>query len=369
MPKPYNPKALADPEKIRLEFPHLIYFKGFWYCTFRESQTHYLHWSGKSRVIRSQDGVHWETVALFGLDSGDVGLSRFSITAEGHLMVNALGAFVSREPREDGHHYQLDKEMHLRDTGWSNWTPCSDKEKDVARQSFTWISQDGVNWGTAYACPTGANTQRVDVAWNNGMGYSIGYGGKDPRGTLYRTRDGKSWRALKREIFSDKGENEADIAFTPEGTACCLARCGDLRIMLGVSKGPYYQDWTWKSAMVDWHGDGKFKPASEVLRVDMGGPDIIRLRDGRLLGAARMLGPARKDGGIDADRIDPDDSEGKEDGRVALFWVDPDKFTVTLFTEVHGTSYPGICEHEGRIWVSYVGADRSGVFLASTPCV
>ena len=365
-PKPIGHEIIPDPDKIRLEFPHLIHFKGHWYCTFREAQTHFNHWSGKSRIIRSADGETWESVALLGWESADVGLARFSITAEGHLMVNAMVFFVSREPREDGCHYQLDKAKHLSRSGWSNWTPNSDEEEDVAAQSATWLSTDGVNWGTAYACPSGANTQRVDVAWHNGMGYSVGYGGKDPAGTLYRTRDGKSWRALKKDVFSCTGvhENESDIAFTPEGDACCIARCGQPRIMIGVGKGPYFQDWTWKSAKVDWQGDGNPRPASEIFRVDMGGPDLIRLSDGRLLVAARMLGPERPGGPI---RVDPTDPEGREDGSVMLFWVDPQPAELTPFVEVDGTSYPGICEHEGMIWISYLGGDRSGIFLAKAP--
>jgi len=362
-PKPYGETMVPDPEKIRLEFPHVIHFKGHWYCTFREAQIHFNHWSGTSRVIRSADGVNWESVALFGWDSADVGLSRFSITAEGHLMVNALVAFVSREPREDGCHYQLDKEKYLPAPGWSNWAPCSDIEEDVAQQSVTWVSVDGLDWGTAFACPTGVNTQRVDVTWHDGMGYSVGYGGKDPRGTLYRTRDGKSWRVLKHEVFSKTGvgENESDLAFTPDGTACCVARCGAPRVMIGVSRGPYYQDWVWKKAGVDWNSDGTITPASQIFRVDMGGPDIIRVSDGRLLLAARWLGPERPGGPL---RIDPSDPEGREDGSVMLFWVDAHSAVLTPFVEVDGTSYPGICEHNRKIWVSYIGGDRSGVFLA-----
>ena len=39
--KPWNPSpTIPDPNKIRLEFAHLIRFKGAWYCVFREGLIH-----------------------------------------------------------------------------------------------------------------------------------------------------------------------------------------------------------------------------------------------------------------------------------------------------------------------------------------
>jgi hypothetical protein len=295
-----------------------------------------------------------------------MGMPRFSVTAEGNLMLNTTVFFVSKEPNADGDYYQLDKPAE----GWSNWTPNSDQEKDVACQTVSWISTDGEDWDGPYACSASANTQRCDVTWHNGMGYGVGYGGKDVGGALYRTRDGKSWRVLKGDFFPDAtGDcNEVDMAFTPDDMAVCLVRASTgTFVWLALGKPPYYQEWEWRKPLIDWRGDGCLRPAKDVLRAHMGGPDIIRLRDGRLVGAARMLGPARADGTVPPDRVDPDDPEGREDGRVTLFWVDPVEATMTMFAEVDGTSYPGIVEHDGMIWVTYYGADRSGVFLARVP--
>ena len=70
----------------------------------------------------------------------------------------------------------------------------------------------------------------------------------------------------------------------------------------------------------------------------LGGPKLIRLSDGRLLGAGRALGP------------------GRDDGHATLFWVDPGRALLTLFAELDGTSYPGVAEYEGEIWVTYIGS-------------
>jgi len=321
---------IADREKTRLEFPDLIRFKGNWYCAFREGEIHGNHPSGRGRIIRSSDGEAWESVALMAWDSGDVRDPRLSITADGHLMLNSSIYFVSKQPRSKDSHYQLD----------GPGTPSSDLEMNVARQSVTWLSPDGEHWGSAYACPSGVNTWRWHVTWHNGMGYSVGYTGKDGKGTLYRTRDGKSWRVLLNEFFPDGKGNEAALAFGADDTAYCLLRGGGTRGKIGIGKPPYYQQWQWKDASVDWQGDGVRRTADAVFRVSLGGPKLIRLSDGRLLGAGRV------------------------DGCVTLFWVDPEKAVFTKFVEADGTSYPGVVEHEGMIWVTYGLSDASGIFLA-----
>lgn len=358
-PKPYNPTNIPDPNKIRLEFPHLARFKGAWYCGFRESLIHDNHPSGKSRVIRSFDGKNWETVKLIEWDGADGGTPRFSITAEGHLMMTATMIFVSKEPREDGAHYQLD-----RKTLGLGLVPHSELEKDVACQSSTWITTDGENWGSAYSCPSAVNTNRFNVTWYNGMGYSVTNAlGINKTGTLHRTRDGKSWRILCKDFVPDNQADEAGLAFTSDGTACCLLRGNsDSIAMLGIGKAPYYQEWKWKNPLVDWKGDGNPLPIKDVLRVQLGGPTIITLSDGRLLGAARSLPPERPDGPW---RIDPSDNQGREDGRILLFWVDPEKGIFSRFAEMDGSSYPGIVEHDGMIWVSFCTGDMTGISLAN----
>jgi hypothetical protein len=162
----------------------------------------------------------------------------------------------------------------------------------------------------------------------------------------------------------DLQSDEAALAFGLDDTAYCFYRGSSRRIaMLGIGKPPYYQEWKWKNLHVDWNGDGNTKPIAEVLRSPLGGPDILRLSGGRLLAAGRARPPERP-GGVW--RADPSEPEGIEDGRVLLFWLDPEKALLTRFAEIDGTSYPGIVEHEGRIWVTYIvyWGDQPGVYWA-----
>ena len=360
-PKPYNfSPTIPDPDKIRLEFPHLVRFKGAWYCAFREADIHYDHPSGKVRIIRSVDGVNWKSVVVLAWEGGDVG-ARLAVTSEGILMASGQVIFVSKTPRAKDDYHQLDG------LGLFGGIRQDDRETEVTCQAVTWLSTDGIHWGSAYACPSGVNTRRYDVTWHNGMGYSYAQIGKDIRGTLYRTRDGKSWRVLKSDLMPQVQSDEASLAFGENGTAYCLYR-GDSRsvAMLGVGQAPYYQTWEWKPLLVDWHGDGSMQPVQKVLRCPLAGPLLMRLADGRLLAAGRARPPERPNG---VWRADPSEPEGIEDGRVLLFWLDPQKTLLTRFAEIDGTSYPGIVEHEGRIWVTYIvyWGDRPGIYLAKIP--
>ncbi len=349
---------LNDPETMRMELTHLARHKGYWYCGFHEGVLHWNHPGGRARIIRSADGVQWESVLLLKWSGGDVREPRLSVTAEGRLLINTSVFYVSDKPRPRPHALAGKSDIppetalrfansyfQLEEPGTVTYRH---EESQAARQSMNWISCDGVNWESAFACPTGLNTWRWDVTWYNGMGYSIGYSsqwGPDRNCTLYRTRDGKNWRILKENFYPDGKGSEGGLSFGKDGTAYCLLRKSGERAVLGIGTGPYYQDWKWKSLSVDWNGDGQAAPAAEVFRVDVGGPLLLHLSDGRLLAAGRALGP------------------GQDDGRVGLFWVDTESGTLTRFAEIDGTSYPGVVEHEGQLWVTSVRDDIHGILL------
>jgi hypothetical protein len=342
---------IPDRKNTRIEFPYLVRFKGHWYCGFREAYNHNNHPSGRGRIIRSADGEHWDSVALFTWDGGDVREPKLSITAEGWLMMNTSVYFVSKEPRVAGQHgtplayipQEAREELNRPDLYYqldAPGIPASDTEASVAQQSMTWLSADGTCWSSAYACPTGVNTWRWDVTWHNGMGYSVAYAGKDTAGVLYRTRDGKNWRALKDNFLPGESSSEGGLAFGADNTAYCLLRGSSrTRVFLGIGKPPYYQEWEWKQPTVDYGPEhGGLRPVDEMLGTVLGGPTLIRMSDGRLLAAGRALGP------------------GRDDGHATLFLIDPDQATMTMVAEFDGTSYPGLVEHEGMLWVTYISS-------------
>lgn len=354
--KIWDESKIPDREKSRIEFPSLIRFKDYWYCGFRESPIHNNHPLGRGRIIRSKDGEDWETIKILDWDCADVREPKFSITPEGNLLINTSVYFCSREPRNpaeeqkkiDGLSYtppegrkktdRSDAYYQLEWLGTCLNLPESDEEHLVTSQSTNWISSDGVNWGEAYCCETGINTWRWDVTWHNGMAYSIAQWGKDIKGTLYRTRDGKSWRALKENYFPPKHGGEGAIAFDKNDTAYCLLRGNnESKVIIGKGKAPYYTEWEWSTPDIDYGTqDGGRQEGDKALGVSLGGPVIITLNDGRLVGAGRALGPNR------------------DDGHATLFMFAPEENLLTTFAEMDGTSYCGVREYEGKLWVTYV---------------
>ena len=92
--------------------------------------------------------------------------------------------------------------------------------------------------------------------------------------------------------------------------------------------------------------DDALLPAKTAIRASLGGSKLVRLTDGRLLAAGRALGREAKD------------------GRTTLFWVDVEHGTLRRFAAIDGTSYAGVVEHEGMLWISCGNTDASGIFLA-----
>lgn len=297
--------------------PDMIRYKGHFYCCFGEpggDDSVFVETSGALRIIRSVDGENWETVSL-----GEVG-RRFPITTDGRLMANRYQWVPARSD--------------------ASALPRSADRERPARQSTTYLSSDGVNWSGPYT-HNGYNTFRWDVTWHKGHGYCVAYCGKDFAGTLYRTGDGKTWEIVSKEVFPPEhrgGYEEATLSFDPrDDSVCAVVRANPVCAIMGAATAPRYDDWTWRDVKVDLDGDGVLRPAAEVLGVQMGGPKLMRLSDGRLLLAGK------------ADASTETDNLGRND----LYWVDPERAVLTRFATLDGyMHYPGVVEHEGMLWIS-----------------
>lgn len=348
---------ITESKVHRMELADLTRFNDHFYFAFREGDWHYASPAGRGRILRSADGESWESVALLEWDSADVREPKLSVTADNHLLVNTSLYYVSDEPR--GSRSALDEdespppeaESRQRDPKGQYYqlegpgTPETDDEKMVARQSVTWLSADGKTFSSGYTCPTGINTWRWEIVWHNGMGYSVGYCGKDEAGTLYRTRDGKSFRPLVENFLPDGKGNETSITWDTDGRAIALVRDAATRPerregiggmglpRLGFGKAPYYTEWEWHDITFEWNG--RRGSADEMLKAPFGGPQLLRLSDGRIIAAGRNWGP------------------DMDDGYICLFWVDPDEKLLTFIDHVDGTTYGGMAEHDSHLYIGY----------------
>ncbi|MFF4874531.1 exo-alpha-sialidase [Micromonospora sp. NPDC000668] len=281
-------------------FTDLVRYAGSWFCAFREARTH-LSDDGVIRVLTSIDGRSWTSAAVVRQAGTDLRDPRFVPRPDGRLQLLAAAA-----------------------TG----------EATKTFQTVTWLSADGYAWGDPI--PVGEPGVWVwRAAWHDGAMYGVGYATREPRfARLYRSTDGLDLQPWVPTLFADGYPNESGLVFDPDGTAICLLRrdgVGDAATAQLGRAGPPYRDWSWTD-----------------LGVQVGGPTLLRLPDGRLLAGLRLL-----DGEV----------------RTAVCAVDPERGELIELVSLPSggdTSYPGLVWHDDLLWVSYYSSheERTCIYLA-----
>jgi hypothetical protein len=220
-------------------FTDLARFNNQWFCVFREGKAH-VSSDGAVRVLRSDDGLKWNSAAVITSTNADLRDPKIVITPKNELMLTAAGAL-----------HRPAKRKH---------------------QTFVWFSTDGTNWGAP--APIGDPDMWLwRVTWNEGAAYSVGY---DTSGEffvrLYSSSDGKTFKSLVPKLFEEGYPNESSIVFEPDKTALCLLRRDGKPVTgkLGFARPPY-TTWEWKD-----------------VGVKIGGPHMLRLSDGRSLACVRL---------------------------------------------------------------------------------
>jgi hypothetical protein len=298
-----EPLKLVESRKIWDQAPHnaftdLVRFQDRWFCVFREGTSH-VSPDGALRVITSADGGKWESAALIASPTADLRDAKISVTPDGQLMLSGAAAIH-------------DKSQHTH-------------------QSLAWLSKDGRTWG---------EPQKIGdpdfwlwrITWHDGKVYSVGYDCREERSTrLYSSDDRKMFDTLVERLFDVGKPSEASLAFDGDTCYCLLRRDGtDGTGMLGTAQPPYTK-WEWKDS-----------------GLKIGGPNLLRLADGRFIAAVRL-----HEGGA----------------HTSLGWIDPKsgKFTEALKLPSGGdTSYAGLVWHEGLLWVSYYSSHegKTSIYLA-----
>ena len=301
---------LIEVERIWNRAPHnaftdLIRFQGGWLCTFREGKGH-VSPDGAIRVIASENGRDWESIALLTSDDADLRDPKLSLMPDGRLMLNAASAL--HEPGEGGTH-----------------------------QSLVWFSEDGASWDGPH--PIGPRGEWLwRVSWDGATPFAVGYptgGDRSSMGaTLYRGGNGRldAFEVFVENLRGQGQPSEATIRFLPDRTALCLLRCDGepSSSQLGRSRPPY-KEWSWQD-----------------LGVRIGGPEFLRLPDGRLFATVRLV-----DGGP----------------RTAVCRLDPEAGTlreVLALPSGGDTSYAGMVWHQGLLWISYYSSHegKAAIYLA-----
>lgn len=289
--------TLLSVERIWDAAPHsaftdLIRYKDKWVCAFREADKHVGGERNQSRirVLVSDDAKTWQNAGALDDPRGDIRDAKLAVLPDGRLMMLTCTALY--EPGEGPSHQSI---VFYSDDAKA-WT----KPHDVGPKGI-WL------WG---------------VQVRDGIGYSIGYGTGKVVGRsaqLFATRDnGQTFEPVGSQFdIPAKFPNESAITFDADGTMRVLLRCEPERALIGTGKPPYDKlAWTPASARV-------------------GGPELLRLPDGRLLGGGRLY---------------------DKPVRTSLFWVDEKTGALDealTFPSAGDTSYPGFVLRDGILYVSY----------------
>jgi hypothetical protein len=298
---------LVDVRKIWDRAPHnaftdLVRHRGQFVCVFREGHGH-VSPDGAIRVIGSKDGREWSALARLALPQADLRDPKITIAPDGRFMIVAAAA---RDRKPSG---------------------------EAAHQSMAWFSRDARDWGQGQEVAD-RDFWLWRVIWREKWAYGVAYGttNQNKHVRLYRSRDGVLFETLAEDLFDVGYPNESGLSFLDDGTLVCLLRRDEVprTAMLGTATPPY-TSWTWHD-----------------LGVAIGGPQLLRIPDGRLVAGVRLY---------------------DKSVRTALGWVDPQAGTVREFLSLPSggdTSYPGLVWHDGLLWVSYYSSHegKASIYLA-----
>ena len=322
---------IVDVRRIWDEAPHnaftdLVFFRGAWYCTFREGTGHGARNAsedGKLRVITSPDGAEWTSVALMS-GAGDLRDPKLCITADGELM--RIGG-ERMHPGEDADTDAMYSDEH---------------------QTFAWLSRDGRHWGEP--CRIGDSGFWLwRVTWHDGVAYSIAgsiVGKPERQLRVYRSLDGRVFESCVDSVFREADPllegysvtSENTLLFSDEGTALCLGVLNSRwyrRSLLGRSRAPFV-DWEWKN-----------------LERGIGGASLVRLSDGSVVAALRYYEGSKRD-----------------PCGTSLCWLDVENGRLEEFLKLPSggddMGYPGVCWHEDMLWASYYSSHegKTSIYLA-----
>lgn len=300
-------------------FPSIVRYQDAVYVSFREGASHIFDENGiaagKTRILRSTDGKHWESVALLSKEGYDLRDPKLSVTADDRLMVIQGGSVY------------VDKKL----------------QKRIPQVSF---SSDGLSFSDPapvdYPIPDGF-AWFWRMTWHEGTGYTVSYG--EPGNNcleLLKTSDGVHFEKIT-DIELGGFPNETTVRFLPDGRMLLLIRREqeDKKAYLGVSEPPF----------TDW----ELKP----LPFQIGGPEMAVLPDGVLLVGGRAY---FEDGEVKTCLW-----RGNVEGDFELWKTLPSG---------GDNSYPGFLVEDGELKVVYYsshelsfpdGRPRAGIYLARIP--
>ena len=289
-------------------FTDLIFFNDKFYCAFREGSGHIPGLNGSIRILASEDAQNWHSVAHLAEAGVDLRDPKLSVTPDGRIMVVIGGSiyagrqFIRRDPLvvfsdQEGKKFFSTQKIEL-------------PSQIVTETDWLWR-----------------------VSWQSGYGYGVVY---QPTADewelqLVKTRNGLEYDLVSTLDVYNK-PSETTLRFLPDKSMIALVRRDGAGApgYIGQSQAPY-DSWEWNE-----------------LDARLGGPNFLRLPDGRLLCATR-------------------DYESEERKTILAFIKLDGQFEKAITLPSGGdTSYPGLVLKEDILYVSYYSSheEKTAIYLA-----
>lgn len=263
------------------------------------------------RIIRSEDGINWKSVALLEKSGIDLRDPKLSITPEGRIMVIIGGSVY-----EDENLQERRPQVSFSDPAGDAFSP----PQEVA------ISSDNQN----------RDSWIWRVVWNGGDGYGMDYRIADKDAWklyLMKTRDGRYFDEVS-QLEVDGKPNESTIRFDEDDHMYVLIRREgkDKKGLIARSKPPYIR---WKYDKLDFQ---------------LGGPNFLILDNKKwIVGTRKYIG----------------------DRKTQLLVTTPKGEILKSFVLPSGgdTSYPGMLVYGEKLWVTYYSSHEEGtnIYLTKIP--
>jgi hypothetical protein len=291
-------------------FTDIIEFGDYLYCSFREGSGHIPGLNGVVRVIRSQDGANWQSVACLAEEHVDLRDPKLSITPDGRLMVNCGASYYHGSKR-----LKIESRVVFSSPAGSSLGPPLKVvfPSDIVTGG-DWLWRVTWHKGVAWGCVTQVQDKQRGVR-------------------LIRSDDGIHYQAVaKLEV---EGANETTVRFLPDETLVAMIR-REAKPPFGFvgTARPPYRDWTYKTSNKRY-----------------GGPNFVQLPGGTWLAGSRNYEPK---------------------SQTQLWWMDitSGQFRDVLTLPSGGdNSYPGfaIDQPGNRLYVSYYSSHegKAAIYLAT----
>jgi hypothetical protein len=292
-------------------FTDLVRYQNSWFMTFRESNLHMEGEHGTVRILKSEDGIVWTSVALLKKYQVDLRDPKLSVMPNAQLMLLVGGSVDSSD-----HSY-------------------------LSRQSHVAFSHDGIHWGELSPILS-PHDWLWRVTWFQSKAYGASYRYSDPLNrkkewdvTLFESDDGLHYNKIVQ--WGIQGQpNETTLQFTEEGTMVALVRREkkfDSDAWIGTSEPPY-EDWRWVPS-----------------NFSFGGPNFIILPTGKMWASGRIVA-----------NTPYGDFEKTILARLTFDEIDP----VMVLPSGGDTSYPGMVYHQGALYISYYSSheEKTAIYFA-----